>query len=37
MRTPEILYPTRFGTVKALPRDAGPLSVVEIEMGFAYD
>lgn len=34
---PEILYPMMPGTVKALPRDAGVLSVVEIEEGFAYD
>ena len=37
MQLPEILYPRDLGTVKALPRKVGALSVVEIEGGFAYD
>jgi hypothetical protein len=37
IRFPGILYPKRPGTVNVLPRDVGPLSVVEIEWGFAYD
>jgi len=37
MRISEILHPKRFVAVNALPRDPKPLSVVEIERGFAYD
>jgi hypothetical protein len=37
MHSRGITFPEGLGTVKALPRDVGALSVVEIEWGFAYD